>query len=83
MKGLSNKFRLTSGKRICCYTTCIAQLLSVSVQNKTARLTTGSFNFTNGTEEHNAENLLIIDSPELARLYREEWERHRGHGERW
>jgi len=46
-------------------------------------LATGSFNFTKGAEEKNAENLLILDSPELARLYREEWERHRGHAERW
>lgn len=44
---------------------------------------TGSFNFTKSAEERNAENLLIIDSPELAKLYREEWEKHRGHGERW
>lgn len=46
-------------------------------------LVTGSFNFTKGAEERNAENLLIVDSPELARLYREEWERHRGHAEGW
>jgi phosphatidylserine/phosphatidylglycerophosphate/cardiolipin synthase-like enzyme len=44
---------------------------------------TGSFNFTKGAEEKNAENLLILDSPELARLYCEEWEKHRGHAERW
>jgi phosphatidylserine/phosphatidylglycerophosphate/cardiolipin synthase-like enzyme len=46
-------------------------------------LVTGSFNFTAGAEERNAENLLILDSPELARLYREEWEKHRGHAEPW
>lgn len=44
---------------------------------------TGSFNFTAGAEERNAENLLILDSPELARLYREEWEKHRGHAQPW
>ncbi|PKN07910.1 MAG: phospholipase D family protein [Deltaproteobacteria bacterium HGW-Deltaproteobacteria-8] len=44
---------------------------------------TGSFNFTKGAEEKNAENLLILDSPELARLYREEWEKHRGHAAPW
>jgi len=44
---------------------------------------TGSFNFTKGAEEKNAENLLILDSPALAKLYREEWERHREHAEKW
>lgn len=44
---------------------------------------TGSFNFTKGAEERNAENLLILDSEDLARLYREEWEKHRGHGVAW
>lgn len=44
---------------------------------------TGSFNFTKGAEVHNAENLLILDSSELARLYREEWEKHRAHAEVW
>lgn len=44
---------------------------------------TGSFNFTKGAEEENAENLLILDAPELARVYYGEWERHRGHGEGW
>lgn len=42
---------------------------------------TGSFNFTKGAEEKNAENLLILDAPELAKLYRDEWEKHRGHAE--
>ena len=46
-------------------------------------LVTGSFNFTAGAEERNAENLLILDSPELARLYGEEWEKHRGHAAGW
>jgi phosphatidylserine/phosphatidylglycerophosphate/cardiolipin synthase-like enzyme len=44
---------------------------------------TGSFNFTTGAEARNAENLLILDSPELARLYREEWDRNRGHAAPW
>ena len=30
---------------------------------------TGSFNFTKAAESKNAENLLIIKSPELAKLY--------------
>jgi phosphatidylserine/phosphatidylglycerophosphate/cardiolipin synthase-like enzyme len=44
---------------------------------------TGSFNFTKGAEEKNAENLLILDSPELAKLYKNEWEKHRGHSDTW
>lgn len=42
---------------------------------------TGSFNFTKAAEERNAENLLIIKDTGLARLYMENWERHRGHSE--
>lgn len=42
---------------------------------------TGSFNFTKAAEEKNAENLLIIKSPELAKLYTENWKNHREHSE--
>ncbi|HXX80625.1 MAG TPA: phospholipase D-like domain-containing protein, partial [Thermodesulfovibrionales bacterium] len=42
---------------------------------------TGSFNFTRAAEEHNAENLLIIRSKELAKDYSENWQKHRGHSE--
>ena len=44
---------------------------------------TGSFNFTASAEEKNAENLLILDAPELARVYYGDWERHRGHAQVW
>lgn len=40
---------------------------------------TGSFNFTRGAEEKNAENVLIIKDKALARLYRDNWEEHRAH----
>jgi phosphatidylserine/phosphatidylglycerophosphate/cardiolipin synthase-like enzyme len=40
---------------------------------------TGSMNFTTVSDEMNGENLLIIDSPELARLYTENWKSHRSH----
>lgn len=40
---------------------------------------TGSFNFTKAAEERNAENLLIIRSPELAARYRENWHHHHDH----
>ena len=42
---------------------------------------TGSFNFTKAAESKNAENLLIIQSPELAKLYTENWKNHKEHSE--
>jgi len=42
---------------------------------------TGSFNFTKGAEESNAENLLVIRSKELAKLYSVEWAEHKNHAE--
>lgn len=42
---------------------------------------TGSFNFTKAAEENNAENLLVVNDPILARLYAENWEIHARHSE--
>lgn len=42
---------------------------------------TGSFNFTKAAEEHNAENLLVIDDSALATGYTQNWEDHRQHSE--
>jgi len=42
---------------------------------------TGSFNFSKSAETHNSENVLIIQSHELANLYRENWMTHRDHSE--
>ena len=42
---------------------------------------TGSFNFTKQAEEHNAENLLVLNSPELAKRYAENWDLHAGHSQ--
>jgi phosphatidylserine/phosphatidylglycerophosphate/cardiolipin synthase-like enzyme len=42
---------------------------------------TGSFNFTRAAEEHNAENLLLINDPVLARQYIENWHAHEQHAE--
>ncbi len=44
---------------------------------------TGSFNFTQAAEEKNAENLLIIKSPEMAKVYIENWRSHRQHSENY
>jgi len=40
---------------------------------------TGSFNFTKAAEEKNAENVLIIKDKALAKVYIENWEKHKGH----
>lgn len=40
---------------------------------------TGSFNFTKSAETGNAENLLVIHSPELAQKYSENWKKHQVH----
>ena len=40
---------------------------------------TGSYNYNNAAEKRNAENLLVLDSPSLARQYEADWETHRAH----
>jgi phosphatidylserine/phosphatidylglycerophosphate/cardiolipin synthase-like enzyme len=42
---------------------------------------TGSFNFTKAAEEHNAENLLVIQDPTLAEKYAANWKVHADHSE--
>jgi phosphatidylserine/phosphatidylglycerophosphate/cardiolipin synthase-like enzyme len=42
---------------------------------------TGSFNFTRQAETSNAENLLVIRSPDLARQYTANWQFHAAHSE--
>ena len=42
---------------------------------------TGSFNFTRTAEEHNAENLLLINDPVLAKQYIANWHVHEQHSE--
>jgi len=42
---------------------------------------TGSFNFTKAAEENNAENLLVINDPILAKRYSENWYAHERHSE--
>jgi phosphatidylserine/phosphatidylglycerophosphate/cardiolipin synthase-like enzyme len=44
---------------------------------------TGSFNFTKAAEERNAENLLILKNKELAKIYIDNWNRHRKHSEEY
>lgn len=42
---------------------------------------TGSFNFTKGAEHDNAENLLVIQSRDLAAQYTWNWEAHAAHAD--
>ena len=44
---------------------------------------TGSFNFTKAAEEKNAENLLIMKSKELAKLYIDNWNKHKAHSQEY
>ena len=44
---------------------------------------TGSFNFSRAAEERNAENLLIIESPSLAKRYIQNWQAHQDHSVRF
>lgn len=46
-------------------------------------VSTGSFNFTQAAEQKNAENVVLLDAPEVARLYREEWDKLREQAEPW
>jgi phosphatidylserine/phosphatidylglycerophosphate/cardiolipin synthase-like enzyme len=56
----------------------IAHNKVIVVDSKT--VLTGSFNFTQQAETHNAENLVLIKShPELARNYRQDFTNHKGH----
>lgn len=45
------------------------------------KVITGSFNFTKAAEEKNAENVLVIQSPELAKVYLRNWEEHKEHSD--
>ena len=42
---------------------------------------TGSFNFTMAAEGKNADNLVIIKSEDMAKLYKDNWVRHKEHSE--
>jgi len=44
---------------------------------------TGSFNFTTAAEEHNAENLLVIDDKALAEKYTKNWSNHLEHSDKY
>lgn len=57
----------------------IANNRIIIIDQKT--IITGSFNFNKASEEMNAENLLILETAELAKIYRDNWLKHRKHSE--
>jgi phosphatidylserine/phosphatidylglycerophosphate/cardiolipin synthase-like enzyme len=57
----------------------IAHNKIIMIDKKT--VITGSFNFSKAAEERNAENLLVIRSPELVLKYIENWQHHKEHSE--
>jgi len=42
---------------------------------------TGSFNFTKSAQDKNAENLIVLRDPDLARVYADNWKIRSGHSE--
>jgi phosphatidylserine/phosphatidylglycerophosphate/cardiolipin synthase-like enzyme len=48
-----------------------------------AKVITGSFNFTAAAQNHNAENLIVLEDPALAAEYRANWERRRAVSEQY
>lgn len=48
-----------------------------------ATVITGSFNFTKAAEEHNAENLLVIQDVALASQYTRNWQSHERHSTKY
>ncbi|MFA5183072.1 MAG: phospholipase D-like domain-containing protein [Syntrophales bacterium] len=57
----------------------IANNRIIIIDHKT--IITGSFNFNKTSEEMNAENLLILQTEALAKIYRDNWLKHRMHSE--
>lgn len=55
----------------------IANNRVIIIDEKT--IITGSFNFNKASEEMNAENLLILQAEALAKIYRDNWLKHRKH----
>jgi phosphatidylserine/phosphatidylglycerophosphate/cardiolipin synthase-like enzyme len=46
-------------------------------------LITGSFNFTKAAEEHNGENMLVIQDAKLCGKYLANWKEHEGHCQKY
>jgi len=48
-----------------------------------ATVITGSLNFTKAAEQKNAENMMVIRSAELAKIYVDNWNKHKDHSEKY
>lgn len=44
---------------------------------------TGSFNFKKEVKKKNAENLLILESKDIARVYIDNWDKHKSHSQKY
>ena len=60
---------------LCDFVVAIAHNKVMIIDERT--VITGSFNFTKAAQKSNAENLLILESTDLAKSYRANWERRR------
>ena len=47
------------------------------------RVITGSFNFTRAAQERNAENLVVVNEPAVAKKYAANWRVHAGHSDKY
>ncbi len=92
-RGVDVRIILDKGQDAARYTAARAGLKNISFDRKhaiahnkvmvidEAVVITGSFNFTAAAQNSNAENLLVIPSPELAMVYKDNWSVHRAHSE--
>ena len=60
------------------------KVVIVDADAASATTITGSYNFTNAAQWHNAENVIIVrGNPEVARAYRDNWVRLKAHATPW
>ncbi len=75
-----SEVRFFRNQRIPVYVDAHEELMHDKVMIIDSRIViTGSFNWTRAAEFYNAENLLVISSPELAGRYLQNWSLHAGH----
>ena len=52
------------------------KIMIIDVETDQAKVITGSYNFSQSAQKHNAENILFIDSKAMAETYLNNWLRH-------
>jgi len=55
------------------------KVMIIDPDDPTATIILGSFNFTKSAEDSNSENIVVIRSQDMARVFVENWELHRRH----